>query len=92
MDRNEFIGKLQMVYVGDKNASADIIAEYDRLTNIINELENFMKMQQELYRCILSPRPKNDSEYNTKYATQCGLAQLDVILDKLKELKEAKNE
>ena len=37
MSRDEFIGKLQMVYVGDKNASADIIKEYDRLNNIIKE-------------------------------------------------------
>jgi len=37
MTREEFIGKLQMVYVGDRNAIDEIISEYDRLNNIINE-------------------------------------------------------
>ena len=43
MNREEFIGKLQMVYVGDRNASADIISEFDRLNNIIDELERHIK-------------------------------------------------
>ena len=43
MDRTEFIGKLQLIYVGDKRASEEIIAEYDRLNNIIKELEKEMK-------------------------------------------------
>lgn len=38
MNRDEFIGKLQMVYVGKKNAFNEIVGEYDRLNNIINEL------------------------------------------------------
>ena len=42
MNREEFIGKLQLVYVGDKRASKDIISEYDRLNNIINELEKYI--------------------------------------------------
>ena len=40
MNKEEFIGKLQLVYVGDKRASKEIISEYDRLNNIIDELEN----------------------------------------------------
>ena len=42
MTRNEFIGKLQMVYVGDRHASKEIISEYNRLNNIINELEKYI--------------------------------------------------
>ena len=61
--------------------------EIERLNNIINELENFMKMQQELYRSVLSKRPENDSEYNTQYATMVGNEQLSIILEKLQELK-----
>lgn len=38
MNKEEFIGKLQMVYVGEKNAFNEIVGEYDRLNNIINEL------------------------------------------------------
>lgn len=64
--------------------------EIERLNNIINELEQFMKMQQELYISVLSKRPENDSEYNTQYATMVGNEQLSIVLDKLKELKENK--
>lgn len=39
MNKEEFIGKLQMVYVGDRNAIEEIISEYDRLNNIIDKLE-----------------------------------------------------
>lgn len=68
----------------------DNLQEIERLNNIINELEQFMKMQQELYISVLSKRPENDSEYNTQYATMVGNEQLSIVLDKLKELKENK--
>ena len=42
MNKEEFIGKLQLIYVGDKRASEEIISEYDRLNNIINELEKYI--------------------------------------------------
>lgn len=55
MNREEFIGKLQMVYVGDRNAFNEIVednqklknelvcskVEIDRLNNIINKLEEY---------------------------------------------------
>ena len=96
MNKTEFVGKLQMVYVGDKNASADIIAEYDklnksldvateminnkqkeivRLNNIINELEKYIKFDIKV----------------EIYGDKTGLrnfADVNDILDKLKELKE----
>ena len=37
MDREEFIAKLQMVYVGDKNAFNEIIAVYDNLQQRIDK-------------------------------------------------------
>ena len=43
MNKEEFIGKLQLIYVGDKRASEEIVSEYDRLNNIINELEKWIK-------------------------------------------------
>lgn len=43
MNKEEFIGKLQLVYVGDKRASEEIISEYDRLNNIIDELEKWIE-------------------------------------------------
>lgn len=54
---------------------------------VLNELQEWLKEEQERYRDYLSTRPENDSEYNSKYATQCGLAQVDVILDKIQELR-----
>ena len=48
MNREEFIGKLQMVYVGDRNAIDEIISEYDRLNNIINKLEKWLIDKQDL--------------------------------------------
>lgn len=82
MNRAEFIGKLQMVYVGDRNAFNEIVednqklknevvyskVEIDRLSNIINELEKYL--------IEMSDRSWDD---NGAY---------DDILDKLKELKE----
>jgi len=62
--------------------------ENKQLKSILTELEEWLKEEQERYRDYLSTRPENDSEYNSKYATQCGLAQVDVILDKIQELKE----
>ena len=55
MNKEEFIGKLQMVYVGDRNAFNEIVednqrlknllvyskVEIDRLNNIINEAIGF---------------------------------------------------
>ena len=63
--------------------------EIERLNNIIDELEKWLLSEQERYRDYLSTRPTNDSEYNSKYATQSALVQLDVVLDKLKELKDS---
>ena len=56
MNREEFIGKLEMVYVGDRNAFNEIVednqklkneivyskVEIDRLNNIINEAINYI--------------------------------------------------
>lgn len=64
------------------------IGSDNKYKKILTELEEWLKEEQERYRNYLSTRPRNDSEYNSKYATQCGLAQVDIILDKIKELKE----
>ena len=39
MNKEELIGKLQMVYVGDKNALNELIGYYDGLKTIISELQ-----------------------------------------------------
>ena len=49
MNRTEYIGKLNALYVGDKNCLEELITAYDekdkeieRLNNIINELEEWL--------------------------------------------------
>ena len=37
MDRTEFIGKLQLCYVGDRNAFEEIVSVYDKQQAKINE-------------------------------------------------------
>jgi len=78
MNREEFIGKLQMVYVGDRNAIDEIISEYDRLNNIINELEEYIKP----YLYMLNGIQDRD------IYEQCQLDDFTDIMGKLQELKE----
>ena len=49
MNRTEYIGKLNALYVGDKNCLEELITAYDekdkeieRLNNVINELERYI--------------------------------------------------
>lgn len=79
MDRNEFIGKLQMVYVGDRNALNEIIREYDSLNNIIDELE---KLINSFPNISYASSEKIDGERLTG-----ALIPKSKILNKLKELK-----
>ena len=77
MNREEFIGKLQLVYVGDKRASKEIISEYDRLNNIIKKKKKWLKDKQDLTcGCGITV------DYLYAYEN---------FLDKLKELKENNN-
>lgn len=41
MTREEFIGKLRSIYVGEENAIDEIISKYDRVNNNLNELSDF---------------------------------------------------
>ena len=52
MNREEFIGKLQMVYVGDRNAFNEIVyskVEIDRLNNIIEEQKKELELWKKKY-------------------------------------------
>ena len=77
MNRTEYIGKLNALYVGDKNCLEELITAYDekdkeieRLNNIINELEKYLIEQVE-------------RSYSNDY---------DNVLDKLDELKGSEKE
>ena len=89
MNKEEFIGKLVMVYVGDKNAFNEIVednqklknevvyskVEIDRLNNIINELEKYLIEHIDEYREM----------------EQDAMFEFGLVLDKLKALKENNN-
>lgn len=85
MNKEEFIGKLQMVYVGDRNAFDEIVednqklknelvyskVEIDRLNNIISELEKWIEEHKQ-YQLI-----------SERY-----IVWEDKLVNKLKKLKE----
>ena len=48
MNKGELIGKLQMVYVGDKNALNELIGYYDGLKQGIDELQQENKKYKEV--------------------------------------------
>ena len=54
MNKEELIGKLQMVYVGDKNALNELIGYYDGLKQVIEELQQENKQLKELIDTILN--------------------------------------
>lgn len=56
MTREEFIGKLRSICVGEENAIDEIISEYDRLNNIINEAKKYVdKMYDVIHYKDLPP-------------------------------------
>ena len=84
---------------GIKQAIDDLVNENKmlqdkvyKLENIINELEKELFIKKEFYERELTKRPTNDSEYNTRYADNCALAQISVIYNKLQELKGSNKE
>lgn len=48
MNKEELIGKLQMVYVGDKNALNELIGYYDGLKQGIDELQQDTQKYKEV--------------------------------------------
>lgn len=47
MNKEELIGKLQMVYIGDRNALNELIGYYDGLKKGIDELQQENKQLKE---------------------------------------------
>ena len=88
MNREEFIGKLQMVYVGDRNAFNEIVDDNQKLKNEvvyskveINKLNNIIKNLDKMFEYYFLGNLKYDQDtVNTIY----------IKYVKLKELKENK--
>ena len=71
MSREEFIGKLQMVYVGDRNAFNDIVCAYDSVLSANEKAVEYIKSNTIHYTRYLSLEktiiPKlelQDNQYN----------------------------
>lgn len=65
MNKGELIGKLQMVYVGDKNALNELIGYYDGLKQGIEELQQ----ENQKYKEVIDNIEKIiiDNSYNELY-------------------------
>lgn len=80
MTREEFIGKLRSIYVGEENAIDEIISEYDRLNNVTNDLYEFVEWHY-----------KDNKEFYKGKGMGLNYPETDYVLDKLKALKEDNN-
>ena len=55
MNREELIGKLQMVYVGDKNALNELIGYYDGLKEVVE----LLKKENQKYKEVIDKLKTN---------------------------------
>jgi hypothetical protein len=81
MNKEEFLGKLQMCYFGERNAFDEIVSEFDRLNNIIDELEEWLKVNLENLK---TENAENTYNMGLKRGM---IVNGNLILKKLKELK-----
>ena len=65
MNKEELIGKLQMVYVGDKNALNELIGYYDGLKQGIEELQQENKQLKDNWN-MLKEHLKNRYDNGTE--------------------------
>ena len=102
MNRTEYIGKLNALYVGDKNCLEEIITAYDekdkeieRLNNIIKNIENICEssiasvdniLQDEKETKIANGRCINRNEYQI-VRLKAYRTKSKEILGRIKELK-----
>lgn len=90
MNKQELIGKLQMVYIGDKNALNEMVGYYDGLKESIKHLKQENKKQKnildEIYnycesRINVCKSLQSDDEW------ECCIAELDGVISILKEVE-----
>ena len=88
MNKEELIGKLQMVYVGDKNALNELIGYYDGLKQGIEELQQENKKYKEvidkLKEWINIVQQNKDNKHLEPFIST---DELDELLDMLKEVE-----
>ena len=86
MNKEELIGKLQMVYVGDKNALNELIGYYDGLKTIIVELQQENKQLKDNWNEL---KEYTQEKYDNPSWASCGAR---YVLEKMQELEQGKDE
>ena len=66
MNKEEFIGKLQMVYVGDRNAIDEIVEYNQKLKNEVV----YSKVEIDRLNNIIDAQKKELEEWKKKYGSQ----------------------
>lgn len=95
MSREEFIGKLQMCYFGERNALNEILSIYDEL---VKENENLKHNQNELKRWLEEEikslgeaiNEERDYELVNEFASRCN--NFEEILNKMHGLRGGNND
>ena len=89
MTKEELIGRLEMVYAGDKNALNELIGYYDGLKQGIDELQQENQKYKEVIDKV-SSQIKLYGKYNGEKCTRgfsMMTADLNKLLDSLKEVE-----
>ena len=87
MNKEELRGKLQIVYVGDKNALNELIGYYDGLKTIIVELQQENKQLKDNWN-KLKEIAKSQSSLKQKCHNESLWFEIDDLLDKMQELEQ----
>ena len=100
MNKEEFIGKLQMVYVGDRNAFNEIVEDNQKLKNEVvyskveidrlNKLLDETRLSELHKEYIINELEKWLIKHIDEYRDmeQDAMFEFGLVLDKLKALKE----
>ena len=87
MNKGELIGRLQMVYVGDRNALNEMIGYYDGLKQVIETLKQENQKYKEVIDRIEKYIEKETRIYGLSMSIELG-THFDNILGILKEVSE----
>lgn len=89
MNKEELIGRLEMVYAGDKNALNELIGYYDGLKQGIEELQQENQKYKEVIDKAIEYTEEHriNNPYHYEYNCFMGNARASDLLDILKEVE-----
>ena len=85
MNKEELIGKLQMVYVGDTNALNELIGYYDGLKQGIEDLQQENKQLKDNWNKLRKYIKEEGFEINTREYGSLDVISKDIIIEKIHE-------